>query len=134
VEVGDPCSPDCRWNKGLRFSPIANVLRVQLGNRDFCYAPVNGGALTYLGGLPMEFDIGQEPFQPDPPGYNEGSDGSAFLKIGVGILQRNASAYNFSSNYPVVELARTTTTWESDRARFVQTLSGTAIVADLRKT
>jgi len=99
---------------------------VQLGNRDFCYAPVNGGALTYLGGLPMEFDIGQEPFQPDPPGYNEGSDGSAFLKIGVGILKLNASAYNFSSNYPVVELARTTTTWESDRARFAQTLSGTA--------
>lgn len=126
VEVGDPDSPDCRWNKGLRFSPVANVVRVQLDNRDFCYAPVNGGALAYLGGLPMEFDIGQEPFQPDPPGYNEGSDGSAFLKIGVGILKRNSSAYNFSSNYPVVELARTTTTWEPDRAHFVQTLSGTA--------
>jgi len=74
----------------------------------------------------MEFDIGQESFQPDPPGYNEGSDGSPFLKIGVGILTRNASAYNFSSSYPVIELARTTTTWQSDRVRFVQTLSGTA--------
>jgi hypothetical protein len=74
----------------------------------------------------MEFDIGQEEFQPDPPGYNEGSNGSAFLKIGVGILQRNSSAYNFSTNYPVIELAQTTTTWQQDRARFVQTLSGTA--------
>jgi len=74
----------------------------------------------------MEFDIGQEPFQPDPPGYNEGSNGSAFLKIGVGILQRNSSAYNFSTSYPVIELAQTTTTWQQDRARFVQTLSGTA--------
>jgi len=126
VEVGDPDSPDCRWNQGLRFSPVANVIRVQLNNRDFCYSPTAGGALGYLGGLPMEFDIGQESFQPDPPGYNEGSNGSAFLKIGVGILQRNSSAYNFSTNYPVIELAQTTTTWQSDRARFVQTLSGTA--------
>jgi hypothetical protein len=126
VEVGDPDSPDCRWNQGLRFSPVANVIRVQLNNRDFCYSPTSGGDLSYLGGLPMEFDIGQESFQPDPPGYNEGSNGSAFLKIGVGILQRNSSAYNFSTNYPVVELAQTTTTWQPDRARFVQTLSGTA--------
>ena len=126
VEVGDPDSPDCRWNQGLRFSPVANVIRVQLKYRDFCYSPTAGGALSYLGGLPMEFDIGQESFQPDPPGYNEGSNGSAFLKIGVGILQRNSSAYSFSANYPVIELAQTTTTWQSDRARFVQTLSGTA--------
>jgi hypothetical protein len=126
VEVGDPDSPDCRWNRGLRFSPVANVIRVQFNNRDFCYSPVSGGDLSYLGGLPMEFDIGQEAFQPDPPGYNEGSNGSAFLKIGVGILQRNSSAYNFSSSYPVIELAQTTTTWQSDRANFVQTLSGTA--------
>ena len=126
VEVGDPDSLDCRWNQGLRFSPVANILRVNLNDREFCYAPATGGALGYVGGLPMEFDIGQESFQPDPPGYNEGSNGSAFLKIGVGILTRNASAYNFSSSYPVVELARTITTWEPDRAHFVQTLSGTA--------
>ena len=126
AEIGDPDSPDCRWNKGLRFSPVANILQVRLNDREFCYAPPTGGSLSYLGGLPMEFDIGQESFQPDPPGYNEGSNGSPFLKIGVGILTRNASPYNFSSSYPVVELAQTTTTWEPDRARFVQTLSGTA--------
>ena len=126
VEVGDPDSPDCRWNQGLRFSPVANIIQVTLNGLEFCYSPVNGGSLSYLGGLPMEFDIGQEPFQPDPPGYNEGSNGSPFLKIGVGILRRNSSAYNFSSNYPVVELAQTTTTWQRDRAHFDQTLSGTA--------
>ena len=27
VEVGDPDSPDCRWNKGLRFSPVANIIQ-----------------------------------------------------------------------------------------------------------
>jgi hypothetical protein len=126
VEVGDPDSPDCRWNQGLRFSPVANIIQVTLDGLEFCYAPVTGGSLSYLGGLPMEFDIGQESFQPDPPGYNEGSNGSPFLKIGVGILTRNSSAYNFSSNYPIVELAQTTTTWQRDRANFVQTLSGTA--------
>ncbi|MGD2094311.1 MAG: LamG domain-containing protein [Phycisphaerales bacterium] len=126
VEIGDPNSPDCRWNQGIRFSPVANVIQVRLNNREFCYLPVGGGESSYSGGLPMEFDIGQESFQPDPPGYNEGSDGSAFLKIGVGILRRNSSEYNFSGSYQVLEEARTTTTWETDRAHFVQTLSGTA--------
>jgi hypothetical protein len=126
VEVGDPDSPECKWNKGLRFSPVANVLRVQLDGREFLYSPVGGGALSYLGGLPMEFDIGQEAFQPDPPGYNEGVNGDPFLKVGVGILRRDGGVYNFSTNYPAVELARTTTTWEKDRAHFVQTLAGNA--------
>ncbi|MBN1508135.1 MAG: hypothetical protein JW955_14890 [Sedimentisphaerales bacterium] len=126
VEVGDPDSPECRWNEGLRFSPVANVLRAQLDEREFLYSPVDGGALSYLGGLPMEFDIGQEAFQPDPPGYNEGMTGDPFLKIGVGILRRDGGAYSFSASYPVVELARTTVTWGTDRARFVQTLAGNA--------
>ncbi|MHC4228713.1 MAG: hypothetical protein ACYSW0_14910, partial [Planctomycetota bacterium] len=39
VEVGDPDSPDCRWNQGLRFSPVANVIQVQLNGSEFCYAP-----------------------------------------------------------------------------------------------
>jgi hypothetical protein len=126
VEVGDPESAECRWNKGLRFSPVANVLRAQLRGQEFLYAPVGGGALSYLGGLPMEFDIGQEAFQPDPPGCNEGKSGDPFLKIGVGILRRDGGAYNFSANYPVIELAHTTATWQPDRVHFVQTLTGTA--------
>jgi len=126
VEVGDPESSECLWNQGLRFSPVANVLRAQLDEREFLYSPPGGGALTYLGGLPMEFDIGQEAFQPDPPGYNEGQSGAPFLKIGVGILRRDGAAYNFSTNYPVVERARTIVTWQPDRAHFVQTLAGNA--------
>jgi hypothetical protein len=126
IEVGDPESAECRWNKGLRFSPVANILRAQLHGQEFLYSPPGGGALTYLGGLPMEFDIGQEAFQPDPPGYNEGKNGDPFLKIGVGILRRDAGAYNFSANYPVVERARTAVTWQQDRAHFVQTLTGSA--------
>ncbi|MCX5643681.1 MAG: hypothetical protein NTZ17_03200 [Phycisphaerae bacterium] len=126
VEVGDPESSECLWNKGLRFSLVANVLRAQLHGQDFLYSPVGGGALTYLGGLPMEFDIGQEAFQPDPPGYNEGKSGDPFLKIGVGILRRDGSAYNFSTSYPVVEQAHTTVTWQQDRAHFAQTLAGSA--------
>lgn len=126
VEIGDPESGQCLWNKGLRFSPVGNVLRVQLHGQEFLYSPIAGGALGYLGGLPMEFDIGQEAFQPDPPGYNEGGAGSPFLKIGVGILRRDGALYNFSASYPVIELARTTATWGPDRVYFVQTLAGTA--------
>jgi hypothetical protein len=126
VEVGDPDSTACKWNKGLRFSPVANVLRVQLGGQDFFYSPVGGGALSYVGGAPMEFDIGQESFQPDPPGYNEGLSGAPFLKIGVGILRRDGSAYDFTKTYPVIEQARTTTTWQDDRVHFMQALAGTA--------
>lgn len=48
------------------------------------------------------------------------------MKIGVGILRRDGGAYNFSTNYPVVELARTAATWGRDRVRFVQTLAGAA--------
>jgi len=126
AEIGDPASADLRWNQGLRFSPVANVLRLQLEGQEFLYSPVGGGSVGWLGGLPMEFDIGQEAFQPDPPGYNEASNGDPFLKIGVGILTRNSSAYNFSSSYPVIELAQTSATWHADRVRFVQTLTGTA--------
>ncbi len=124
VEMGDREVVECRWNKGLRFSPVANVLQAELRGREFLYVPVGGGALSYLGGLPMEFDIGQEAFQPDPPGYNEGQSGDPFLKIGVGILRRDGSAYNLSATYPVIELARTTAIWHSDRVHFMQTLTG----------
>jgi hypothetical protein len=126
VEIGDPNSGACRWNQGTRFSPVANILRVQFCHREFLYAPVGGGALGYTGGLPMEFDIGQETFQPDPPGYNEGANGTPFLKIGVGILRRDGGAYDFSKSYPVIEAGRITVMWQPDRARFVQTLAGNA--------
>ncbi len=126
VELGDPDDPNCRWNRGLRFSPVANVIQVRLHGREFAYAPRDGGRRTFVGGFPMEFDIGQESYQPDPPGYNEGRNGDPFIKVGVGILTRNNAAYNFSGGYPIVELATTTTTWETDRAHFVQTLNGTA--------
>ncbi len=126
AEIGDPESKECQWNQGVRFSPVANVLRVQLHEQEFLYSPVGGGALSYLGGLPMEFDIGQEVFQPAPPGYNEGKSGDPFLKIGVGILRRDAAAYNFSTSYPIIEPARVTATWQPDRVHFVQTLTGNA--------
>ena len=53
VEVGDPDSAGSRWNKGQRFSPVANIIRVQLNCRQFCYAPASRGALSFVGGLPI---------------------------------------------------------------------------------
>ncbi len=126
VEIADPEPGQYRWNKGTRFSGVANILRVQLRGQEFVYSPVSGGALQFLGGLPMEFDIGQEAFQPDPPGYNEGKNGDPFLKIGVGILRRDSGAYDFGKNYTVVEWAYIRAAWQADRVHFVQTLSGSA--------
>ena len=128
VEVGDPASEAFRWNRGVRFSPVAGAVRAELNGQEFLYAPVSGGVVDggFVGGLAMEFDIGQESFQPDPPGYDEGSNGDPFLKVGVGILRRDANPYRFNGNYPIVESATTTATWGEDRAHFVQTLTGHA--------
>ena len=41
-----------------------------------------------------------EDFQ--PAGYDEAGDGGRFLKIGVGIMTRDAAAYDFVHAYPVV--------------------------------
>jgi hypothetical protein len=45
-----------------------------------------------------------EEFGMDSPlGYNEVSSGGTFLKIGVGVLQRNSSSYFFGNNYTIAD-------------------------------
>lgn len=58
-----------------------------------------------------------------PPGYADGVD-CAFLKIGVGILQRTGCApYRFWNSYPVLQAARTAIVERTrDRAVFEQRL------------
>jgi hypothetical protein len=47
-----------------------------------------------------------------PLGYNEAVPGGSFVKIGVGILQRDdSSAYRFNKTYPILQGAK----WESER-------------------
>jgi hypothetical protein len=125
VEVMNPDAPD-RYYRGQRFSPVATVLRVRMDGHDFLFAPIEHDPLADGGGLAMEFDIGTEP-NPPPPGFNEAAAGEGFLKIGVGVLRKEADPiYKFYGSYAMIQPAVTTVKWERDRARFHQTCEGVA--------
>lgn len=134
VEIDDPAaSTHNRYNRtARRFSPMAMVLRAQFKGREFLYSPVDGGAYGYVGGAPMEFDLGEKGMN-QPPGFAEAVENAPsgegdFLKVGVGILRKATPIYSWGFDYPVVELAEMITNWDArgDRAGFRQTLKGTA--------
>jgi hypothetical protein len=134
VEIDDPAAATHnRFNRNARrFSPVAMVLRSQFDGKEFFYSPVDGGAYGWVGGAPMEFDLGENVMN-KPPGFSEAAasatNGSGdFLKIGVGILRKDTSAYSWGHNYTAVELAETQATWDprGDQVTFRQTLKGTA--------
>lgn len=125
VEVMDPHSPD-RYYRGPRFSPVATVLQVRMDGHRFLFAPDQHDPQTDNGGLAMEFDIGTEP-NPPPPHFNDAATGEGFLKIGVGVLKKEADPlYKFYMPYAVLQPAITTVDWAADRARFQQTCAGVA--------
>lgn len=134
VEIDDPAATTHnRFNRDARrFSPVAMVLRAQFDGKEFFYSPVDGGAYGWVGGAPMEFDLGENGMN-KPPGFAEAvenaADGSGdFLKVGVGILRKNTAGYGWGHNYPAVELAETQAAWNArgDQATFRQTLKGMA--------
>ncbi len=134
VEIDDPAAAaHNRFNRSARrFSPVAMVLRAQFDGKDFFYSPIDGGAYGWVGGAPMEFDLGENVMN-KPPGFAEAveraTDGSGdFLKVGVGILRKNTAGYNWGHDYPAVELAETQAAWDArgDRVTFRQKLKGTA--------
>ena len=120
VELMDPFDPE-RYNRGVRFSPIANVLQVVAKGRPFLYSPIEHDPKSENGGLAMEFDISAEN---PPPGFSEAPIGGGFLKIGVGVLRKNAEIYDFFSDLELIEPAQTLATWDSDTARFEQSSTG----------
>lgn len=117
VEVMDPNAED-RYYAGVRFSPVANVLRVAMEGRHFLFAPSEHDPLKHNGGLAMEFDL--FPTKDGPPGFLEAAVGESFLKIGVGVLRKEGDTYKVSTPYEVVELAATTADWSQDKAVFRQ--------------
>ncbi len=120
VEVMDPASPD-RYNRGTRFSPLANVLRARLDGHEFLHAPDTHDPLLDNGGLASEFDLlSDEP----PPGFDEAKIGDGYVKIGVGVLKKTRARYDFWPVSPVIEEAKTTATWGTDRASFQQVCDG----------
>ncbi|MBN1258113.1 MAG: hypothetical protein JXA52_10465 [Planctomycetes bacterium] len=118
VEIMDPNDPE-RYNRGVRFTPLATVLRVEIGEDEYLYNPVEHDPMTRNAGLATEFDIWHIPDTHEEAGLHEG-----FVKIGVGVLEKAVEKYRFSNPYPAIELAPTTVEWGEASAKFKQTCAG----------
>jgi len=117
----DPTDPE-RYNRGVRFSPVANVLRVEVDGKNFLFSPEKHDPTMENGGLAMEFDINTT--GKAPVGFAETAMGDGFVKVGVGVLRKDTEQYDFFRGYEPIELARTTAAWGADKARFEQTCAG----------
>lgn len=122
VEVMDPNAPG-RYNTGVRFSPVANVLQVTADGRTFLFSPEKHDSVTDNGGLAMEFDLGGKD-GPQPVSFVAAAHGDPFVKVGVGVLRKTTSKYEFYTQYPIVERAPTRAEWTLDSAVFTQTCAG----------
>jgi hypothetical protein len=114
VELMDPADPH-RYNSGVRFTPLAGVLSVVMDGQEFLYAPKERDALFSTAGLLAEFDL-----RSTPPGYAEAKIGEGHLKIGVGVLKKEADSYNFWPQHPVIKLPKTEVKWRESSAEFRQ--------------
>ena len=119
----DPNATD-RYNQVVRFSNVAQILRLQIDGKEFLASPV-GPRTDGDGGLAMEFDLATDSFMTRPPNFaeaitNGAGDSGNFIKIGVGVLKKTTGNYEFYNNYPVVQRAATTVTWGQSTADFVQ--------------
>ena len=125
AEVMEPNHPD-RYNRGVRFTPVAAVLGIALAGQSYLYAPKEHDPVADHGGLASEFDlcIPGGPEADLPPGYAEAREGEGFLKIGVGVLRKEKKTYNLFQKSEVIEPAKTTVSWGPDSAAFRQTCGG----------
>lgn len=121
VEVMDPLDLECYY-RGIRFSPVANVLKVTMDGKEFLFCPTDHDPLQQNAGLAMEFDLAGTEFAPQ--GFAEASEDGGFLKIGVGVLKKSGDEYKFWLPFEVLERAKTDVKWETDRAIFRQTCKG----------
>lgn len=108
VEIAPPGSLD--EHRATRFSPAAYLMQARY--RDHTY--------FFRRGSPMEFDIGERTL---PPGFDGCAPGEPFVKIGVGLLERDSpDAYSFSHVYPVRARPETALSTGRSHARFTQRL------------
>ena len=114
VEIMDPNDPD-RYNRGVRFTPVAGIIRVNLGENEFLFHQVEHDPLTGVAGLFAEFDL----ITP-PPGFTEAKMGEGFVKIGVGVLKKDVPNYQFWRNYEIIKPARTEVIWGKRTVKFHQ--------------
>lgn len=125
VRVMEPNHPE-RFNRGVRFTPLAAVLGVSRDGVDYLYAPEGHNPLHDHAGLAAEFDlcIPGGPKSALPSGYAAAGVGEGFLKIGVGALKKSARPYNFFQSPELLERAEVTVDWSADGARFRQNFAG----------
>lgn len=121
VEVMAPNHPE-RYNRGVRFTPVAAVLAARFQGRDYLYSPVAHDPVTDHAGLAAEFDlcIPGGPAEHFPPGYAEAAVGDGFVKIGVGILRKQAQPYSLFQNCEAISPAQTVVEWRPHGAGFRQ--------------
>ena len=126
VEIMDLNHP-ARYNRGVRFTPVAAVLGVKMGGKEFLFHPEKHDPINDHGGLASEFDL-CIPGGPDedlPPGYLEAKDGQGFLKIGVGVLKKKkGEKYSLFQSPEVISPAKTSVEWAGAGAKFHQTCEG----------
>lgn len=125
VTVMEPNDPQ-RYNRGVRFTPVAAVLGVRRGERTYLFNPADHDPIADHAGLAAEFDlvIPDDANDRFPPGYAEAAVGEGFVKVGVGVLVKQKRPYSLFQNLPVLELAKTTVNWHDDHADFLQRCAG----------
>lgn len=125
LQVMDPAAPD-RYNRGVRFTPLAAVLRGRVDGHDYLYAPAGHDPLADHGGLAAEFDLCTPggPVDDLPPGWSNAAVGGGFLKIGVGVLEKSSEPYHLFQQPRVLVPAITEVVWGPAAAHFRQTCAG----------
>jgi hypothetical protein len=113
IELMDPNSAE-RYNRGVRFTPVAAVIQASAAKKDFLYGPARHDPLTTAAGLLAEFDL------QSPPGFDETKMGEGHLKIGVGVLKKDAREYSFWTQHELLKAAKTEVKWEDNKAEFNQ--------------
>jgi hypothetical protein len=125
IEVMDPTASD-RYNRGVRFTNVAAVLRATYAGQSFLYAPAKHDPIADHGGLASEFDlcIPGGPAEHLPPGWSEAAEGGGFLKIGVGVLEKKGKTYHLFHQPRLLQAADTTVVWQDSSAVFTQVCAG----------
>ena len=127
VEVMDPTAPE-RYNTGVRFTPLAAVLRASFAGHEYFFNPLEHDRSDDHAGLASEFDLCNPgcPAGDLLPGYAEAGVGGGFLKIGVGVLEKSAKPYDLRSHPRLLQAASTAVQWFGDAADFSQSCPGVA--------
>lgn len=125
VEVADPDSSACRWNKGLRFSPVASVLRrVRRPRVPLLAGRRRGPELHRRSTHGVRYRPGG--LSARPARVQRGAQRRTLPEDRRRHPQARQQSVRLHQELPGRRAVRTATTWQGDRVHFVQTLAGNA--------